>query len=105
MELVILKSPLMYVLLVCIAAIHIAAAVITALKRERLFASPMLLAAILEGVALALHVVIVFFGLINGASADEILLTLLISGAVGLVAIGAAEKKRDVREEEEGGDD
>ena len=93
-ELVILKSPIMYTVLAVIVAIHIFSAVMTVMKRDEMFLPPMLCAAVVEGLAVALHIYIVFFGLSRGASAEELLLTFLFSGAVGLVAIGVAEKKR-----------
>lgn len=93
-ELVLLKSPLIYVVLLCIAALHVFAAILTTLKRERLAVSPTLLALIAESIVVVLHVVTVVWGLFSGATADEILLTLLFSGAFGIVAIGIAEKKR-----------
>ena len=72
--------------------IHIGAAVISTLGREKLFASPILLASIAEVIGLCLLLFIIGWGLINGASAEEVLLVLMISAASGIVTMGVAER-------------
>ena len=78
-----------------IVLIHIGTAVITTIERDKLFASPILLASIAEAIGLALLLFVIGWGLVNGASSDEVLLVIMTSAASGIVSMGVAERISD----------
>ena len=89
---VIFTSVPMCIALAFIVLIHIFASVISTVDRSRLFASPVLLASVAEGVGILLHLLILVMAFIKGASINEMLLVLMISGAAGIVSMGIAER-------------
>ena len=76
-----------------IAIIHVLCAVVSTLERKKLPLSPILITSILEGIGIILHLFALIFGFIKGASIEEMLLVLMISGAFGIVSMGVAERR------------
>ena len=94
-ELVIFASPLMYAAIGLILLLHIASAAISVIWAEREWARIAVLAcAVLNFI---LHIGVFVFALIEKAPAEEMLLTLMLSAAVGLIAMGVAERLGDRR--------
>lgn len=91
-EAVIFTSIPMCIAVAFTVIIHIGAAILSTIDRERLHTSPILLASIAEAIGVLLLLFVIGWGLVKGASADEVLLVLMISAASGIVSIGAAEK-------------
>ena len=94
-DLVVLSSPLGYGALILIAALHIVAILPPVSRKKTL----LYLTATFD---MLLHLALIAFCLVRGATGEEILLLLMASGTVGITAISILERLAKGRTDEEG---
>lgn len=93
-DVVILKMPLLIVAISFIVVLHVASAIVSALTENKITGVLVTVLAILNAAA---HLFLVTYSLIKDVPTDQVLLLIMLSAAVGIVAMGITEKKRKAR--------
>ena len=94
-EIVALKMPLILIAIGAIVLLHIACAVLGALRTRPAFKVLTLVFAVLNGAA---HLFLVGYSLYKDLPSGELLCLLMLSAAVGMVSMGISEKHKKTEE-------
>ena len=94
-EIVALKMPLILIAIGAIVLLHIACAVLGALRTRPAFKVLTLVLAVLNGAA---HLFLVGYSLYKDLPSGELLCLLMLSAAVGMVSMGISEKHKKTEE-------
>ena len=94
-DIVVLKMPLILIAISAIVLLHIACAVLSALRARPAFKVMTLVLAVLNGVA---HLFLIGYSIFKDLPSGELLCLLMLSAAVGMVSMGLSEKHKKTEE-------
>ena len=94
-DIVVLKMPLILIAISAIVLLHIACAVLSALRARPVFKTLNLVLAVLNGVA---HLFLIGYSIFKDLPSGELLCLLMLSAAVGMVSMGLSEKHKKTEE-------
>ena len=95
-DVVALTMPIALVTVGVIVLLHIACAVLSALRTRPAFKTLTLILAVLNGVA---HLFLIGYSMLKDLPGGELLCLLMLSAAVGTVSMGISEKRKKTEED------
>ncbi len=93
---VILSMPIVLIITAAIVLLHIASAVLSALRTNTVTRVVSIILAVVNAAA---HLALIAYSLAKDVPTEELLLLLMLSSAVGIVSMGISEKRKKAEEE------